>query len=339
MPDQRGPKLQFDFNKKKHTNARLALPAAVVVLLLVPVLLRGQNYLLLILNTIGIYIIVNAGLDIVYGYSGQISIGQAGFYAIGAYVSAMLSTGLGLPVVLTMLSGALAAALVGAVIAIPSTKVVHHFLALVTIGFGEIVRLIFHNGGERTGGPDGIAAIPPLRLGPLDFASSQSYYYIVLLSAIALLAAKASLVNSRIGRAFLAIKLNPEAGSAFGIDVPKYKVIAFTIGAFYAGVGGALYAHLFKFISPETFTLNQSVLFLTMVLLGGAGSFWGPIIGSVLLAVVFELLQGLGTFQMAVYGLVILMVVFFMPTGIVGSIKSIRQGPIKDMLGKVFSTS
>jgi len=313
-------------NKKNINTIKLLLSVvAVAALFFVPSVLADQTYLLLILNTIGIYIIVNSGLDIVYGYSGQISIGQAGFYAIGAYVSAMLSTKLGMPVAVTMIIGALAAAVVGIIIAIPSTKVEHHFLALVTIGFGEIVRLIFHNGGEFTGGPDGITNIASLKLGPLDFNSYESYYYVVLICVIVLLAIKVSLVNSRVGRAFLAIKYNPESSLAFGINVHRYKVMAFAVGAFYAGFGGVLYAHLFRFISPETFTLDQSVLFLTMVLLGGGRSFWGPIAGSVLLLILSEFLQVFEDYQMAVYGVIIMLVLFFMPTGVVGGIKEIFQ--------------
>lgn len=309
--------------KKTRRFYRATLLLLAAGLFLVPSILRGQTYLFLVLCTIGIYVIVNSGLDIVYGYSGQISIGQAGFYAVGAYVSAILSVRFGLPVFFTMILGALAASLAGVLIAIPSTRVVHHFLALVTIGFGEIVRLVLHNGGEFTGGPDGIAAIPPLRLGALNFDSFQSYYYLTLVCVLACLAAKASLVNSRIGRAFLTIRYNPESSAAFGINVQKYKVVAFGIGAFCAGFGGVLYAHLVRFVSPETFTLNQSVLFLTMVLFGGARSLWGPIIGSVVLMAVSELLQSFGTLQMAAYGLIIMLVLFAMPRGIVGGLKEL----------------
>lgn len=312
---------------ESHTTRRNGRTGKAVMLLLVsalflvPVVLQSQVYVIFVLCTIGIYVIVNSGLDIVYGYSGQISIGQAGFYAIGAYVSALLSVRLGMPVFLTMIAGALAAAVVGIVIAIPATRVEHHFLALVTIGFGEIVWLVFQNGGALTGGADGIVAIPPLRLGSLVFADYHSYYYVILVCVILALAVKASLINSRIGRAFMAIKYNPAASAAFGIDLVKYKVMAFAIGAFYAGLGGALYAHLIWFVSPETFTLNQSVLFLTMVLLGGSGSLWGPVMGTVLLIVVLEILQGFGTYQMAIYGVIIMLILFLMPQGIAGGIE------------------
>lgn len=225
--------------------ARTRAPRWAVVLLLataatLPLLLSHQIYWILLLNLAGIYVIVNSGLDIVYGYSGQISIGQAGFYAIGAYGSALLAARMDVPVILSIPLAALAAALCGALIAIPSVKLVHHFLAMVTIGFGEIVRLLLLNGGKLTGGPDGIVSIPKLEIGPLVFDTNRRYFYVILLSVAVLLAVKARLVDSRIGRAFVAIRESPRAAAACGIDVQRYKVLAFAIGAFYAGVGGAV---------------------------------------------------------------------------------------------------
>ena len=288
-----------------------------------PFLLAAEPYVLLILNLTGIYIIVNSGLDIFYGYAGQISIGQAGFYAVGAYTSALLSLHYDLPPALTIPAGALLAALVGVVIAFPSVKLVHHFLAMVTIGFGEIVRLLLLNGGRATGGPDGVIAIPKLALGTFVLDSNQKYFYAIYFSVAVFLLVKVSLIRSRVGRAFVAIRENPQASLAFGIDTRKYKVLAFAIGAFYAGFGGALYAHLIRFVSPETFSLEQSVSFLTMVLLGGAGTFLGPILGTVIIIVLFEYLQVFGQAQMAVYGLIIVGVLFFMPRGLVGKLETV----------------
>ena len=306
------------------------MPRGAVVLLLaiagtIPLLLADQIYWILLLNLAGIYVIVNSGLDIVYGYSGQISIGQAGFYAIGAYVSALLSLRLDVPVVLSIPLAALAAALVGALIAVPSVKLVHHFLAMVTIGFGEIVRLLLLNGGEWTGGPDGIVSIPNLEIGGVVFGTNRSYFYVILLAVTLLLVVKARLIDSRIGRAFVAIRESPRAAAACGIHVQRYKVLAFSIGAFYAGVGGALYAHLIHFVSPETFSLEQSVSFLTMVLLGGAGSLLGPILGTVIVILLFEYLQVFGQAQMALYGLMIIGVLFFMPRGLAGVLREAAQ--------------
>ena len=306
--------------------AVFSMPRWAVALLLataatVPLLLADQIYWILLLNLAGIYVIVNSGLDIVYGYSGQISIGQAGFYAIGAYGSALLAARLDVPVILSIPLAALAAALCGALIAVPSVKLVHHFLAMVTIGFGEIVRLLLLNGGELTGGPDGIVSIPKLEIGPMAFDTNRRYFYVILLSVAALLAVKARLVDSRIGRAFVAIRESPRAAAACGIDVQRYKVLAFAIGAFYAGVGGALYAHLIRFVSPETFSLEQSVSFLTMVLLGGAGSLLGPVLGTLIVILLFEYLQAFGQAQMAIYGLMIIGVLFFMPRGLAGVLR------------------
>lgn len=309
------------------TLTRLEAPGIVLLVALlatVPLLVTNE-YVLLIAVLIGIYVIVNAGLDIVYGYSGQITLGQAGFYAIGAYTSALLSLHTGLPVLLCMVCGGLFSSFCGMIIAIPSVKLVHHFLAMVTIGFGEIVRLLAFNGGELTGAADGIPFIPDLVLFGFAFDTVGRYFYVVLAAAVTLLALKQNLVRSRIGRAFRAIRDNTDAAAAFGVNVHRLKVTAFTVEGFFGGFGGALYAHLVGFISPETFGLQQSVLFLTMVLLGGSGNLWGPIIGTVLIFVMFELLQPLGQAQMAIYGLIIMGVMLFMPRGIAGGLQQLFE--------------
>jgi branched-chain amino acid transport system permease protein len=244
---------------------------------------------------------------------------------------AILSLHTGLPVILCMIAGGLLASVLGMIIAIPSVKLVHHFLAMVTIGFGEIVRLLALNGGELTGAADGIPFIPKLALGGFVFDSVRSYYYFVLAAVLVLLTLKQNLVGSRIGRAFRSIRDNADAASAFGVNVHRMKVTAFTIEGFFGGFGGALYAHLVGFISPETFGLQQSVLFLTMVLLGGGGTLWGPILGAVIISILFEVLQPLGQAQMATYGLIIMGVVMFMPRGIVGKLREWSDRSVKRM--------
>jgi branched-chain amino acid transport system permease protein len=300
-----------------------AAPLLLIAALIAFPLAIGNEYVLLIATLIGIYVIVNSGLDIVYGYSGQITLGQAGFYAIGAYTSAILSLHTGLPVIFCMIAGGLLSSFLGMIIAIPSVKLVHHFLAMVTIGFGEIVRLLAVNGGALTGAADGIPFVPKLALGGFVFETVHSYYYFVLAATVVLLIAKQNLVGSRIGRAFRSIRDNAPAAAAFGVNVHRMKVAAFTIEGFFGGFGGALYAHLVGFISPETFSLQQSVLFLTMVLLGGGGTLWGPVLGAVVISVLFELLQPLGQAQMAMYGLIIMGVMLFMPRGVVGGLRSL----------------
>lgn len=299
----------------------IALLLAAIVMIY-PILFRESTYIQLIICTLGIYIIVNTGFDILFGYSGQISIGQAGFYAIGAYFSAIFSKA-GIPVLISILLAAMIAAAVGFILAIPCSKLVHHFLSIVTIGFGEIVRLLALNGPTKlTGGANGIGGIPPVNLFGLKLTSNISYLYFVLALVILFLIIKNRIVNSRVGRAMLAIKCNPEASESFGMKLSKYKSMAFTAAAFYAGIGGALYAHLVRFISPESFSGEQSSMFLVMILVGGMGTFYGPVIGSFLIILVTEFLQTFGTYQMLIYGALIIFVLFVMPNGIAGTLRN-----------------
>ncbi|WP_283674753.1 branched-chain amino acid ABC transporter permease [Butyricicoccus sp. Marseille-Q5471] len=301
---------------------RLIAFVMIALVVVYPVLFRESTYVHLILCTLGIYIIVNTGFDILFGYSGQISLGQAGFYAIGAYFSAILSKA-GLPVICSMIIAAAIAAVVGYVLAIPCSKLVHHFLAIVTIGFGEIVRLLALNGPTQlTGGANGIGGIPVVNLFGFELTSKASYLYFVLALVLLFLIIKNRIVDSRVGRAMQAIKCNPDASEAFGMKLSCYKSMAFTIAAFYAGVGGALYAHLVRFVSPESFSADQSSMFLVMILVGGMGTFYGPIIGSLLIIIVTEFLQKFGTYQMLIYGALIIFVLFFMPNGIAGTLRN-----------------
>lgn len=302
-------------------NQKIIFGILVLAAVLYPILFSSETYMLFLLCLLGIYIIVNTGFDLSFGYSGQISLGQAGFYAIGAYVTALLSLS-GVPVLLTMFCGAIAAALVGFILAKPCVKLVHHFLAIVTIGFGEIVRLIVLNAGDLTGGPDGLIGIPPLNLFGFELRDYGAYFYFVLAMVLIFILAKCRLVNSRVGRAFLAIRDNPDASEAFGLKLSKYKSLAFTTAAFYAGFGGALYAHLVRFISPESFSAEQSNMFLVMILIGGMGTLVGPLIGSAIIITVTEVLQQFGNYQMLIYGIIIIFVLFVMPNGIAGTIRN-----------------
>ena len=303
-------------------NNRLKASPPVKMLLLVvlggllPVICLNDSYIVLLLCTTGISIIVISGLDILFGYSGQISLGHAGFYCIGAYTSAILSRNLGLPVFATIFLGGLLAMLVAILLALPAVKLVHHFLALVTISFGELIYLFVSQARGLTEGYTGMNFIPKPKIGNFVFESNTSYYYIVYGMLVLLLFLKRRLIDSGTGRAFIAIREDSHAANGMGIHVTKYKTMAFAISALYTGLAGALYAHLIGFISPESFSANQSTLFLTMLLFGGMGNFWGPIIGSVALVVLSEFLQKLGSYQMLVYGVILLVIIVYIPGGI-----------------------
>jgi branched-chain amino acid transport system permease protein len=302
--------------------------AFILVFVGLPALVGNNAYLMLILSLSGIFVIASIGLDLLFGYSGQISIGQAAFYAVGAYTSAILTTKLGINVWLGMLAGGVLATVFAALVALPICKLVHMFLALVTIGIGELTHQAIINLPDLTGSFTGVRAIPMPRIGSYVFNVS-SYYYIVLAVVVLSLLLKQRIVDSRIGRAFIAIRENTDAANAMGINVTYYKVVAFACSASFTGVAGALYAHYIGFISPESFTLDQSVLFLTAVLCGGMGTFVGPIIGAVVITVINEAIQVLGSYQMLVYGIFIVVAVIYVPEGLVGVVKMIQRHLLK----------
>ena len=293
---------------------------AVALMALIPKVATNSAYITFNLAMVCIYIIVTAGLDILFGYSGQISLGHAGFYAVGAYVSAMLSLYTKIPVLLCIFIGALVSAVIGGAFAYPASKLVHHFLSMTTIGFGEIARLVFLNGGKVTGGAVGLMNIPGLKIGPLNLSRKESFYYFILILAVIVLILKRNLINSRIGRSFIAIRENQDAAAAFGINVPITRTVAFMISTFLAGLGGACYAHLVRFISPETFTFDLSSMFLIMLLLGGKGSLMGCVLGVFIMTFGMEALQSFGRYRMLIYGIILLVVLFVIPMGITGKL-------------------
>ena len=311
----------------RYKNWLIAL-AFILVFVGLPAWVGNNAYLMLILSLSGIFVIASIGLDLLFGYSGQISIGQAAFYAVGAYTSAILTTKLGINVWLAMLAGGVLATVFAALVALPICKLVHMFLALVTIGIGELTHQAIINLPDLTGSFTGVRAIPMPRIGDYVFNVS-SYYYIVLAVVVLSLLVKQRIVDSRIGRAFIAIRENTDAANAMGINVTYYKVVAFACSAAFTGIAGALYAHYIGFISPESFTLDQSVLFLTAVLCGGMGTFAGPIIGAVVITVINEAIQVLGSYQMLVYGIFIVVAVIYVPEGLVGVVKMIQRHLLK----------
>lgn len=295
-----------------------------LALILLSIVFRDNYYILLLFCTIGIATMVVSGLDILFGYSGQISLGHAAFYAIGAYTSAILSTTYGVPVWISMFCGAILATGLAILIAIPSVKLVHHFLALVTISFGQLVYLFVANAEGLTSGYSGINFIPKPNFFGFELTSMLSYFYFILVVVTILLILKQNIVESRTGRSLIAIRENSSAANGTGINVRKYKVMAFALSAFYTGLAGAIYAHLIGFISPESFMQEQSTIFLTMLLFGGMGNFWGPITGAIVLTAISESLQKLGSYQMLVYGVFLLIVIVWLPGGISGGLNPIK---------------
>lgn len=304
---------------KSHTGAVIGI----LILAAVAAFMLQERYLAMILNFTCIYTIAVTGLDLLFGYTGQVSFGQAGFYAIGAYTSALLSKNMGLPPILTIFLGAILATVFGIIIAFPASRLVKHFLSLLTIAFGMMV-YTFVNSSPITNGASGITGIPKVEILGVELGNNQTYFWLVLVLVVATLIAKNNIIKSRVGRAFIAVRENPHAAAGMGINVAKYKIMAFAISAFLAGLAGALYAHMVRFISPDTFTKDQSNMFMTMLLFGGISTIPGALIGAAAITVMMELLQGFAAYQTLIYAVLILIVLFLLPNGTVGLFTKIR---------------
>ncbi len=308
---------------KKALSPSKVIMAVLLVLLPVIFLGVGFTYGILVSCFAFLYIIAVSGLDIDFGYCGQISMGHAAFFAIGAYGSVMLNKYFHLPILLTMLIASALATVVGAVIAYPASKLVFHFLSLATIAFGEVVyTLLLNSPGGVTGNAVGMFT-ESINLFGFKLDTYPKFYYFGLGCVVVFLLVKHLIVNSKVGRAWIAIRENPHAAGGMGINVTKYKVMAFAVSAFYTGFAGAMYAHLVKYIGPDTFTQKQSVMFVTMMLFGGTGSIFGPIFGAVFVLLITEGLRTFEQYQMLMYGILLLLVVVALPGGIYGEAKKL----------------
>ncbi len=235
-----------------------------------------EQYKLYVATLVLVYITMAIGLNLTLGYAGQISLAHAAFMSIGAYAVAILGR-FGVPFEVGLLLGAVLSFLLGVVVGFPALRVRHHFLAMVTLGFNVIAFLILRNWKSFTGGSLGIAGIARPVLGALDFRSDHAFYVYVLGWTGLVVGSAWWVLHSRWGRAFRAIRENEMRAEVVGVNLRTYKLLAFAIGAGYAGIGGALFAPLLGYIDPNAFTIDRSIQFLMMVVIGGLGRFAGPL--------------------------------------------------------------
>ena len=285
--------------------------------------ISGQidDYVLNILMMVGINIILAVSLNLVNGHTGQFSLGHAGFMAVGAYASTWLTfyTNLGktlpgpLLFLFAIICGGLAAALCGLLVGVPSLRLKGDYLAIVTLGFGEIIRVVIQN-TDALGGPRGISGIPQY----------TTFFWVFALAAITIYVI-GSLVDSTYGRGFLAVRDDEVAAEAMGINTTKYKVVAFVLGAFFAGIAGALYAHYVSFITPEGFNFLKSVDVVIMVILGGMGSTVGVAAAAIGLTVLNEFLRSAEEYRMIVFALLLIIMMILRPQGLIGDIGWLRR--------------
>jgi len=297
------------------------VPWIITWLCLLPLPLFLMNtYTQFVVNVICINIILAVGLNIVKGFAGQVTVGHIALAAIGAYASAVFSTKVGLPFWVALPAAMLVTAFAGAIVGIPSFRLEGAYLALATLGLAESVRIVI-SGTEWLGAGIGYEGIPPPSIGGVSLGDHRSYYYIAMPLALLGLYFSFSILSSDIGRAFKALREDPLAAAASGVNVRKYKVIAFVISALYAGCAGSLQAHMSPgFLHPNSYTITEMVTLLLMVVFGGIGHIWGGVIGAILVTIIDDLTRDYYQYRMAMFGSVIVLTVMFMPRGIGGII-------------------
>lgn len=296
---------------------------SVVILLLLAAPLALNNYVLDVLTLAWLYVVLALGLQITVGLAGLLDLGYASFYALGAYSYAVASTQLGVSFWLGLPLGALAAAACGLVLGVVTLRLRGDYLAIVTLGFIQIVHLVLVNWDSVTNGPNGILNVGRPQVGPISLSTPPQFYYVTLAVALLAIVVNTRLRASRIGRALMAIRDDELAAEAVGVPTTRLKVLAFALGAGWAGVAGVCFAARYAFVSPESFTFFESVVILAMVVLGGMSSVMGVAAGAVILVVLPELLRGVDDFRMLAFGAALVAMMAWRPEGL------IRRAPVR----------
>ena len=308
-------RIRIKLPESKTRSIALTLLMAVVVMALP---FYGHDYLIDIAVLSGIYIILAQGLNIVVGFTGLLNLGFVAFYAIGAYSYALLNTKLGMGFWASLPLSVMLVTLSGFILAIPALRLRGDYLAIVTLGFGEIVRLVLNNWDSFTKGPNGIGGIEPPHIFGMQISKLGHFYYFIIIFVLLAVFIIRRVSASRIGRAWIAIREDEIASSSIGINTTAYKLYSFAFGAFWAGLAGVLFAAKMQFVSPESFTFMESVLILCMVILGGLGSIPGVILGAIILVMLPEMLREVQLYRMLALGSGLVMLMIFRPQGLMG---------------------
>ena len=307
-------------------NSTILTVVALLMAIAFPIIFNKQYFI-----TVGIsciyFSVLTLSLNLITGYMGITSLGHAAFFGVGAYTAAILSTRLGLGFIWNFIFASLFAAIFGVLLGIPTLRIKGRYLAIVTLGFCEVMRIIELNWMSLTRGPQGISGIPKMDLFGFIFSKPIHKYYVALILLIFTIFIVKSIMNSRIGRAISAIRDDEIAADAMGINVFKYKIMVFSISSALAGLAGAYYAHFMGFIDPNAFNFDQSILILSMTIMGGMASIPGSIFGASVLCVLPEVLRSVADYRQIVYGLILAIMVVWKPSGILGGInlKHIKQ--------------
>ncbi|HZR73974.1 branched-chain amino acid ABC transporter permease [Bradyrhizobium sp.] len=296
--------------------------AASVAALAIP-LITQDAYILQLLNIAILNGIVVLGLNFVTGWAGQINFGQAAFYGLGAYTTA-IATKSGLPWITTPVLSAIVVIVASLALGLPTMRLRTYYLAMTTIGFGEIIRLVIVHWEPVTGGTSGLRAIPGISLFGFGPEGQVQHYYILIVALAFAVLIAARVRHSALGRAMIATRDSEIAAEQSGVDTTRTKLIAFMVGAVYAGLAGCLYASSIRFISPDSFSGTQAILLMTMLIVGGMGSIAGCVFGAVALTILPEALRFMGQWYLVLYGLGVIAVIALAPGGLASIATQLR---------------
>jgi branched-chain amino acid transport system permease protein len=303
------------------TRNGIAVLVAALLALALPMVVRDQ-FLIHIMIVVLLYTVLASSLNLIVGYIGQLSLAHAAFLGIGAYWSTILTLDYGWSIWLAMATAGIAAAIAGIVIGAITLRLEGHYFVLITLAFAEVLRLVALNWVEVTRGPLGFPNVPApslnfFGLARFDFSSKQHFYYLILALVAVNLYVTYRFVHSNMGRAALAIRENRQLAQSVGIYPFRYALLAFVIGAFFAGLSGAFYAHYITYVGPEVFGFAFTVTMLIMIIVGGKATIVGPVIGAAVIAVLLEELRFAKEIRLSVFGILLILSVLFFPNGLV----------------------
>ncbi|WP_094604987.1 hypothetical protein SPSIL_017560 [Sporomusa silvacetica DSM 10669] len=301
-------------------NKKIVSLLGAVILLVLPFIVTN-SYFLHICITVCIYITLALSLNLVTGYAGQLVLGHAAFYGIGAYTGAMLMLFFHVNFFIALVGSALVTGIFGLLLGIPALRLRGDYLAIVTLGFGEIVRLVFVNWKDVTRGPAGLPGIPAPEILGFTLSGRTAFYYMALILTVFTIFFMVKLINSGVGMAMQTVKNDEIAAEAIGIQPRKYKLLAFVISSVFAGIIGCFYASYLSYVSPTAFVYNTSMTILTMVVLGGLGSIVGSILGATILTILPEMLRFLSDYRMLIFGALMVFMMIYKPEGFWGASK------------------
>lgn len=307
-------------------NSRYVIAAGLAFAVVAPHLVSNR-YQVNILVLVAIFVMLALSLDLVLGFTGYLSLGHHGLWAIGAYTSALLATEHGVSFWLALPTAGIVTAVFAAVIAVPAFRVRGHYFALVTLAIGEVIYIVVLNWVPVTKGPFGVTGIPDPALPVLGAIDTRiEYYYLALVVAVAVLIATRRMLASPMGRCFRAIREDEDLAEAQGLHLMHYKVASFTVSGFITGLAGSLFAHYQGVIGPDNFTLQFMAEILVMVIVGGSGLFAGSILGPAIFVPLPEISRALGQARLVIFGALLMAMIIWMPEGIAGRIRDWLDG-------------